>query len=599
MCGIFGFSSTINNPKKVLELMGKNMVHRGPDGFGYSINDTIAMGMRRLSIIDIEKGNQPFYNRSNDIVVMCNGEIYNYKDLKSELINDGCNFETNSDIEIIPHLYEKYGIKFIHKLNGMFAISLYDKKRKVFYLIRDRLGIKPLYYNFQNGELAYASELKSLKVIPKSNFSVDFNALSIYLDLKYIPRPYSPYKEIKKLDSGSYLKWEGDNNIQINKYWESSLNVISNKSEEELISQFDELINSSIKMELNSDVPLGSFLSGGVDSSVVTKLASELTNKKFSVFHMRWNEIQGKIDESKFAERVVENQKISKYFHDVDNIDILNLIPKLIYHLDEPFADAAFIPTYYLAKIASDHVKVILSGAGGDELFGGYPHHKRFSLLKSRINGFIGRKSLAHSYFDYWRTNYQSRWSRIFPWYQKSIMKESFEQKWNNNKNIDSINAIMLNDIEYYLQDDILFLTDKMTMASSIECRVPLLDHRIVELSYNIPSYYKIKGNDNKQIFKKWALKHLPKDVLFRKKEGFGFPIEIYINKYKHLYFDNLLEYGFLSSNQMINKKELDKMLLKTEFSNNESWLYWQILVLEIWLQIFINNTKYDEIYNI
>ena len=598
MCGIFGFSNRVENPKEVLQLMGDSMIHRGPDGDGYFINETISMGMRRLSIIDVEKGNQPFYSQSRQIVVMCNGEIYNHKDLRRELISDGYTFKTSSDIEVLPHLYEKYGIEFVKKLNGMFSIALYDNNKKIFYLIRDRLGIKPLYYSIKNSQLAYASELKSLLKIPGFEKNIDFDALSTYLDLMYIPRPLSPFKKVQKLDSGSYLLWDG-NSISIQKYWDNSLSTTPINSEKEIVDELDMLLKSSIEMELISDVPIGSFLSGGIDSSIVTTLASELCQEEFSVFHMRWHEIPGKIDESMFAEKVIQNKNVSKYFRDVNNIDVLNLLPKLIYHLDEPFADAAFLPTYYLANIASEKVKVILSGAGGDELFGGYPHHTNYSKIKSMINGMLGRKALAYSYFDIWRSEHQNKWKQMFPWYKKSIFKNQFEHKWKNNKDIDSINAIMLNDIEFYLQDNILFLTDKMTMATSIECRVPLLDHRIVELSHHIPSFYKVKGNDRKHIFKKWALKYLPSEVLYRQKEGFGFPIEIWINKYKELYFDLLLENGFLISNQLVNKQQLQKLFIKTELTRTECWFYWQILVLEIWFQIFINNVSHNNLYDL
>jgi len=597
MCGIFGFSNKVEDKNNLLKMMGNKMIHRGPDGDGYFIDNNIAMGMVRLSIIDIQKGNQPFFNRSQDVVVMCNGEIYNYLELKKELKKEGFEFKTDSDIEILPFLYEKYGIEFVKKLNGMFAIALYDKNKNLFYLIRDRLGIKPLYFTIQNDDLAYASELKSLLLIPGLDKQIDFDALSTYLDLRYIPRPLSPFKGINKLDSGSYLLWNGEN-ISIEKYWENSLSLMANNSEQEIMDEFDILLNNSIEMELISDVPVGSFLSGGIDSSVVTTLASDLCQDKFSVFHMRWNEIPGKIDESMFAEKVIQNKNVTKYFRDVNNIDVVNLLPKLIYHLDEPFADAAFFPTYYLANLASEKVKVILSGAGGDELFGGYPHHTNYSKIKSMINGMLGRKALAYSYFDIWRSEHQNKWKQMFPWYKKSIFKNQFEYKWKNNKDHDSINSIMLNDIEYYLQDNILFLTDKMTMAASIECRVPLLDHRIVELSHRIPSSYKIKGNDRKHIFKKWALQYLPRDVLYRQKEGFGFPIELWINKYKDLYFDLLLENGSLISNQLIDKKQLYKLTSKMTLTPDECWFYWQILVLEIWLEVFIDDIPYNNLYD-
>ena len=598
MCGIFGFTLKYNNPEVELRKMGKAMIHRGPDGEGYYFDSAIGMGMRRLSIIDIEKGNQPFYNKDRSVVVFCNGEIYNYKELRIRLKSKGYVFETNSDIEVIPFMYEEYGIDFIKDLNGMYAISLYDKKDGNLFLIRDRLGIKPLYYSVLRNEIVFSSEIKPILELGKVDKEIDYMALSVYLDLMYIPRPYSPFKHIKKLDSGTYLKWS-NGFLSIKKYWDLKLDNNIIEDEKEAKSGIQDLIEDSIKLQLNSDVPLGSFLSGGIDSSIVTKLSALLSTKEFSVFHMQWKDIKGKIDESKYASQVIENMKVNRIFRDVNKLDVLNLIPYLIYHMEEPFADAAFLPTYYLSKIASENVTVILSGAGGDELFGGYYHYRDYSRFKSFIKLLLGKNAPAFSSYEKWKSSYSFSWNEVFPWYNTNYFKKEFDVKYKENKLLDKHNASMLNDINYYLQDDILFLTDKMTMAASIECRVPLLDHRLVEYAQKISSKMKVRGADRKIIFKKMAERFLPHDVLYRKKEGFGFPIQKWINEYKFLYFDPLIENGYLVKNKLINKHVIQHLILQDNLDYSSAWFYWHILVLEIWFKLYIEGVNYADIYKV
>lgn len=597
MCGIFGFTLEYSYPNAELKKMGNAMLHRGPDGEGYYVDSNIAMGMRRLSIIDLQTGDQPFFNNDKSVVVFCNGEIYNYKELRSILQKKGYSFKSNSDIEVIPHLYDEYGIEFIKELNGMFAISLFDKKKNKLFLIRDRLGIKPLYYSIVDNAIIYSSEIKPILALNKVKKDIDFNAISVYLDLMYIPRPMTPFVQIKKLDSAAYLEWEA-RDYSINKYWDNQLSS-SLKLENEHVSEMADLLKDSVEMQLVSDVPIGSFLSGGVDSSYVTATAADATKEEFSVFHMRWKDIEGKIDESTFAHQVANQYQVKKTFKDVNKLDLISLIPKLIYYLEEPFADAAFIPTYFLANLASKEVKVILSGAGGDELFGGYSHHKEFSKFKSFAANMLYGVDKANSYYDRWKRGSHYYWKSNFPWYDTKDFKSIFEKKYLLNREIDDLNSVMLNDIDYYLQDDILFLTDKMTMAASLECRVPLLDHRVVEKAQSIPSNLKIRDGEKKYIFKKIAEASVPKEVLYRKKEGFGFPIEKWINEYKDLYFDILMENGYLVQNNLIKIKKLRNIISKISLNRSESWYYWQIIVLEIWFQLFVVGKKHSDIFNV
>jgi asparagine synthase (glutamine-hydrolysing) len=379
--------------------MGRLQQHRGPDGEGHFIDDVIALGMRRLSIIDVAHGNQPFFNKDRSVAVVCNGEIYNYRELREDLRKSGVVFHTGSDVEVIPHLYDRYGMEFVHKLNGMYAIALYDSTRRILYLVRDRLGIKPLYYTVHRNELVFSSELKAILAVVGGQPKPDLNAFSTYLELLYIPAPMTPFQDIRKLEPASYLAWE-DNRATKVRYWDPDLAIDDGRSERAWMDDINALLLDSTDLELRSDVPVGSFLSGGVDSSLVTALAARATAQPFSTFHMRWKDVEGKIDESVYARMVSERYGTRETMRDVSQIDLIGLLPKLVWHLEEPFADAAFVPTYLLANIAAEKVKVILSGAGGDELFGGYAHHKRHSLAKSLITGLLHGRYPAFNYYD-------------------------------------------------------------------------------------------------------------------------------------------------------------------------------------------------------
>lgn len=600
MSGIFGFTGFTlhcDNPDEVLRRMGEVQEHRGPDGEDYFIDQGIGMGIRILDNVDTWQPAQAGSVERNRIIAFCDGTIYNYNEMKADLSKKGYTFTTTNHSELTSFLYDEYGIDLVYRLIGAYAISIYDQRSDKLFLIRDRLGTKPLYYANVNGSIIYSSELKSILLFDTIDRNINFDALSTYLDLMYIPKPMTPFKGISKLGSSSYLVWE-NKGLKIQKYWDPSLGN-SEKTEQEYIGAVENLLERSIKSQVRSDVSIGSFLSGGIDSSFVTAVASKLTEREIPVYHLRWKALQGKIDESLLANSVADSCNANKTFRNVDDIDVLSLIPKLIYYLEEPCGDAAFIPTYFLANIASEKVKVILSGAGGDELFGGYSRYREYSILKSILGKMIYGRGKAFSYFDICKTGHQRYWKKNFPWYTPDFFKSTFEKKFVENRSVDKYNAMMLNDISYYLQDDILFLTDKMTMAASIECRVPLLDHRIVELSCSMPSSLKIKDGERKYLFKKIAEKYLPRDVIYRKKEGFGFPIEGWINEYKELYFDILLERGFLLRNRLIKENILKRFFLKTRLNKEQSWLYWQILVLEIWFQLFVEEKPYENIFDL
>ncbi len=569
--------------------MGQTQIHRGPDGEGYFVDPCIALGMRRLSIIDLDNGNQPFFSEDKKIVVVCNGEIYNHLQLRQDLESKGYKFKTRCDIEVIPFLYQEYGISLAEKLNGMYAIAIYDVGKNETYLVRDRLGIKPLYYSIIDDDLIFSSELKSILATEKCSKEIDYSAISTYLELSYIPVPMSPFKDIRKLESGAYLKFSKKKHI-ITKYWKPELSKKIEMDKDVCLKQIKDLIEDSMELQLKCDVPLGCFLSGGTDSSAVTAFASKISEEQVNTFHMHWDNAKEKMDESSSAELVSKKFKTVHYVDRITEDILVKQLSKLVFHLEEPFADAAFIPTFALAEFAAKKIKVILSGAGGDELFGGYFHHKEFSTFKSALTKMLYDSAPAFSFFDRWNPKYSKNWKSYFPWFKKAEVKESFDRIYKNNRDIDDLNAILLCDILTYLQDDILFLTDKMTMAASIECRVPLLDHRLVELSLKIPSEFKFENGNKKVIFKELLKNLIPSEILNRKKEGFGAPIQTWLNKYRKKHFDCVLIDGYLMKNGIVDKDHLMKLINKESLTSDDSWMYWKILILEVWFKTFIDN---------
>ena len=584
MCGIYGFTK-INkniNSSDLLKKMGQVQIHRGPDSEGIYENDNISLGMRRLSIIDITYGQQPFFSDDKNIVVFCNGEIYNYKELRYELEQDCIKFTTTSDIEPLPHLYQKYGIDFLDKLNGMFGMSIYDIKKNKLFIARDRVGIKPLYYYSKDNIFIFSSELKSI-LVHHVDKELDFDALSSYIDLMFAPSPYTPFKYIKKVESGYFIEIE-NNKVLNNKSYEVSYE--NHSSDYKKIVK--ELLEDSAELQTQADVDVGTFLSGGVDSTAISVFASQkIQYKDFYAFHMHWDNASEKIDESLYAKKVAKQYNMDYFEEKIDSKNIFEQLGKLISHLEEPMSDAAFMPTFAISDIASKKIKVILSGAGGDELFGGYPRYKEKKILKEIIKFLFYGKKLSNSYYDIYKDFNEKEWNKLFKWYKKdNTIREEIDHKFKQKSEENYVQALMDFDVKYYLQDDILLLTDKMTMATSIEARVPLLDYRLVDYSKKIPLKEKIDDGEYKLILKEIMEEYVDKDILYRKKEGFGAPIQTWINENRNI-FDYYLKDSVLIQESLINENEFLNLLKKNTFTNKESWIYWKVLVLEIWMKVF------------
>lgn len=628
MCGIIGFLT--KNPSKIPELkilreMRDVMIHRGPDDEGeyiQSIDEGIFLflGHRRLSIIDLFKGHQPISNENETVWVIFNGEIYNFKELRRDLERSGHIFKTDSDTEVIVHSYEEYGEKCFKHLNGMFAIAIWDKNNERLILSRDRFGKKPLYYYFSNDIFIFASELKAIMAYPEFRRIVDPLSLAKYLFFEFVPSPKTIFKDVMKLPSASYLIFT-KKGIEIKKYWSPFENrEIKEISESEAEERVIELLKRAVSRRLISDVPLGIFLSGGIDSSCVAFFAQRGTIEKIKTFSIGFEDPT--FDESKFASltsKFVETEHNQKIMYPEDLIEIVPMIPEL---LDEPMADASIIPTYLLSKFTRNYVKVALGGDGGDELFAGYPTYlaHKFANYYENIFSFIhpAIKSLGNLLpvsddnisFDFKVKKFlsgigypsgirNSIWlgSFLFDEIEKIISKDihsSFdknhivEEIYLHEKEYpynDEITKLQYLDLRLYLQESILVKVDRASMACSLEVRAPFLDYELVEFVMSIPSRLKLKNFTSKYILKKALRNLLPEEIINRPKKGFGIPIAKWIKGPLKGLFQDLLDAEKIKREGFLNQNYV-KILLEDHLSNRKDnrKKLWTLLVWELWV---------------
>jgi len=559
MCGICGIVAGEGRdvPQDTIARMNHVLVHRGPDEEGYYDEDGVGLGMRRLKVIDLDTGRQPIQNEDRSVTVVLNGEIYNYRELREYLLGKGHRFYTRSDTEVLVHLYEEEGIGFLKRLRGMFGIALWDGRERALFLIRDRLGIKPLYYAHINGRLIFASEIKSILasgLLPKE---IDWEAFDAYFTYNYIPAPLTIYRNIYQLPPGHLLRWSGGD-MEIRRYWTLDFSSAIPVGEAELEEQLEGLLSSSLRYHLVSDVPLGIFLSGGIDSSALVAFAREAKTDGLKTFSLGFD-VKG-YDESRYARRVASH-------FDTDHTefrvkpDMLHLLPRLVWHLDQPFADDSILPTYLVSRLAKGYVTVALSGDGGDELFGGYAWTRRYQYTRmfQRLPRFV-RMPLLRLCMDettrHYRASGRLQALRRFLYDSSLSMREGFDRRTATSpffrrhlysdgvrseiKDFDAIRIrdcafseqvkderewMLLADIHFYLPDDILFKVDRMSMANSLEARVPLLDHTLAEFAAKLPFDLKIRGTTTKYLLKKILKKRLPGEILRQRKQGFSLPV--------------------------------------------------------------------------
>ena len=621
MCGIAGIYNTNKHSvqKPQLQRMCDIIQHRGPDDEGYFVQRNIGLCMRRLSIIDVAGGHQPMYSEDRTIWTVLNGEIYNFRELKRDLQSRGHVFATESDTEVIIHLYEEYGENFVDHLNGMFAIALWDRNLQKLLLVRDRVGIKPLYYAEGKGQFLFASELKAILAAGTIERDVDYEALDLYLTYGYIPAPYTIFKSVRKLMPGHILRHE-QGSLSAKKYWDLQFHESPEMDEHEWVDRILKTLKKSVKRRLMSEVPLGAFLSGGIDSSLVVALMSEMSDKPVNTFSIGF-------DENEFNElpaaRMTSKHFGTNHTEFVVQPNALDIIPKLARGFDEPFADSSAIPTYYVSQLAREHVTVALSGDGGDELFGGYyryvgnPLHQYTdslpSFVRQSVIGKMGERLPAGFRAKQFLTSAgYAKEERYFEWidvFSDAAREGLYQQQTREHLNGFNSHALATSkmaatkssshitrfcyfDLKTYLPDDILKKVDMTSMMHSLEVRVPILDHELIELSAQIPPDLKINNGDKKYIFKQAARRILPENILTRKKQGFAVPLKSWFrHELKDLAYDTLLSKKH--AERGLFKEDNIQHMLDSHVSGKEdnSSMIWSLLSLELWHGAWVDSS--------
>lgn len=630
MCGITGFAGL--QDLQLLKRMTAALVHRGPDDEGFYSDEHVSLGMRRLSIIDLEGGHQPIHNEDKTIWVVFNGEIYNFKELREELTQKGHAFYTKTDTEVIVHLYEEFGEDCVHHLRGMFAFALWDKNREQLLLARDRIGIKPLHYISYHGKLLFASEIKSLLEFKAYQKEIDLQALFHFLTFLYIPSPYTIFQGIQKLPPGHLLVYR-KGEIAIKEYWDLAfpdIRAARGKRQEEYCEMTRQLLRESVKLHLVSDVPLGVFLSGGLDSSTIVALMADLSSAPIKTFSIGYGEEAKSYNELEYA-RLIAKRFGTEHYEFILKPDIVEVLPKLVWHLDEPFADSSLIPTFLVSQAARKHVTVALTGIGGDEAFGGYPRYLGAMLASSyeKIPRWV-RKSFAQA-IDFLPESTQSRnlagWTKRFikggllsqrdrylSWVSffdeaglralltKSLIAELEKvDPWDHHRNLyensnapDRIGKILYLDVKTYLADDLLMIGDKMSMADSLELRVPFCDHKLMEFAAKIPGELKFKGLRLKSLFKKAMAGLLPQEILIRKKQGFMVPLAPWFQKDLKGFTLDLLSESNIQKRGYFNPNYIHWMLDQhyTGKQNLTDQIF-ALLTLELWHRIYMDGERF------
>jgi asparagine synthase (glutamine-hydrolysing) len=596
--------------------------HRGPDDQGTLIKDGIALGMRRLSIIDLSGGHQPMSGEDGTVSVVFNGEIYNYRDLRPLLESLGHRFKTDSDTEVIVHAYEQYGADCVRHLRGMFGLAIWDDRNKNLFLARDRVGKKPLYYSLTpQGSLVFGSELKCVIEHPEVNRDVDLNAVDGYLSLGYVPDPLSIFKHISKLPPGHHLTFS-NGRITVKQYWDFQFDPLELSAEQDYLEELRSLLDESVRLRLVSDVPLGAFLSGGIDSSVVVGLMSRHLDQPVKTFSIGFREHS--YDELDYA-RMAARHFGTDHTEFILTPDLCQIVDELIWHFDEPFADTSAVPTYVLSKLAREHVTVVLSGDGGDELFAGYTRYvvdrkrnryvrvprlvrRRIMQPLSRIlpHNTLGRNYLHNVALDPLE-RYVDSLSVFTSLHKESLYTDGFNSQLkgelsqlpdlkdyaSNVTTGEPLDRMLYIDSKSYLPGVILTKVDRMSMAVSLEARAPLLDHKLIEFAVRIPAAIKMKGLETKHVFKSAVADLVPPQVLNRPKQGFDVPVRHWINdQLRELVRDTFSDIR-TRTRGYVDPRYVD--LLLDEHSRNRrdhSFQLWTLLMLELWHRVFCDSSR-------
>jgi len=632
MCGIVGIFNKHNFiTKETVIKMRDIFPYRGPDGQGYWLNSdaTLALGHRRLSILDVSAaGNQPMADREQRFRIVFNGEIYNFIELRQELVQKDYFFSTKTDTEVLLAAYAEWGPECLHRFNGMWAFAIWDENDKSLFLARDRMGIKPLYYYWHDDTFYFASEVKAILSILNKPPEVNDSLVDAYMSFGYLPGEDTMCTGIKRLLPGHFMIVR-DNTVKVKKYWDLHFDVNHRLGFADCRRHASELLNSAIDLRLRSDVPLGIFLSGGIDSSAVVGLLAQRVPERLKTFSVAYD-FGSQFNEIPYARLVAEKFNTDHHELFVTPQEFMDFIPRFVWLMDEPVTEAAAISLYFVSRLAKEHVTVVLSGEGSDEIFGGYDLYRYMSILE-KYHKLLGKTAtallarIAHTflpagnklakYMSLGACALEQRYKGISTYeeqYKKTLYTREFADTCRNTTNSsvlasflnnlfektatnDILNKMLYFDTKTWLVDDLLIKADRMSMAASLELRVPFLDYRLVEFAATIPVNYKVNGNNGKYILKQMMHEVLPQEVIQRKKMGFPTPLKIMLQNHLQSYTKDILLSPATQINRYFRRESIEKLIKEhsTKLLDHHKVL-WQLIVLENWLQGYGNPIRVD-----
>lgn len=629
MCGISGLVYTDPRHPVDRDLMRRlttTIAHRGPDADGFFWGDGAALGHRRLSIIDLSTGDQPIFNEDRSKVIVFNGEVYNFEALRAELIQCGHRFATASDTEAIVHAWEEYGEGCVSRLRGMFAFALWDLRARRLLLARDRVGKKPLYYVHDGDRLLFGSELKAVLCDASVKRVVSAEALDDYLTFGAVPAPRTVYAGIQQLPPAHYVVWE-DGRVRTEEYWNPTYRAVPPRSEAAWLEQFDAIFSEAVKLRMIADVPLGAFLSGGVDSSAVVAAMAAASPRPVVTTTISFAD--GAFNEAPHA-RAVAQSLGTDHTELVVEPHAVDILPRLAWHLDEPFADSSAVPSYYVARAARQRVTVALSGDGGDEVFAGYEWRYGLNMLEARIRGMIpapvrralgplaavwpkGDRLPRPLRWKFFMRNmslspeeaYFNDMSLFTPWDKASLLSDGFRRElggytplgrfqahFDRVRGLDHLSRILYVDLKTYLPNDILVKMDRMAMANSLEVRSPLLDHEVIEFAATLPSEFKYRHGTSKYLLKRYAAQRVPTSAVHRPKMGFSIPVASWLRGELRATGEDLLLTDRALGRGYFNPDHVRGMWARHQAKQqNHSHHLWALMMLELWHRLFVDQT--------